>query len=230
MLTRLLSCAVLAGTALCLTSSVHAQEYVKDFWGHPQSDTPPGSRMHCKYGKAWPVDPRPCGPSEPFIHRYHTAHYWPHPYRWDDRNDVRCILAMQKNNGWITATTLYDQHFDPATQQLNDSGRSHLRWILLYTPPQRRTTWVQAGENAATSQARMAAVQSEVTNVVGSDAPPVMLRVCQAQGWSAQEADLVRRSYLGSMPQPRLAVTQLSGAAGSGGGSSGGGGGGSGGQ
>jgi hypothetical protein len=199
MVIRMLSCAVLVGTALGLTPSAQAQEYVKDFWGHPQSDTPPGSRMHCKYGKAWPLEARPCGPSEPCIHRYHTAHYWPDPYRWTDRNDVRNILAMQKNNGWITAMTLYDQHFDPATQQLNDSGRIQLRWILLHTPPQRRTTWVQAGENAANSQ---------------------------AHGWSAQEADLVRRSYLGSMPQPRLAVTQLSGAAGSSGGSSSGSGGG----
>lgn len=228
MVTRLLSCAVVTGTALCLTAAAQAQDYVKDGWGHPQSDTPPGSRMHCKYGKAWPLQARPCGPSEPCIHRYHTAHYWPDPYRWDDRNDLRSILATQKNNGWITAMTLYDQHFDPATQQLNDSGRTHLRWILLHTPPQRRTTWVQAGENAGNSQARLASVQTEVANVVGSDAPPVMLRVCQSHGWSAQEADLVRRSYLSSMPQPRLAVTQLAGSSGSGGG--GGGGNGSGGQ
>lgn len=227
MVKRMIACAVLVGAALCSTTSVHAQEYVKDFWGHPQSDTPPGTRAECKYGKLWPLSPRPCGPSEPCIHRYHTAHYWPDPYRWDDRNNIRCILELQKSNGWIAATTLYEQHFDAVSQQLNDSGRSHLRWIVLHTPANRRTVWVQTGENAAVSQTRLVGVQAEVTNIVGTDAPPVMLRVCQAQGWSAQEADLVRRSYLGSTPVPRLPVTSPGG---TGGGSSSGSSNGSGGQ
>src|SRR5437868_7752890 len=90
-------------------------------------------------GRQWPLAPRHCGPTETCVQKYHTAHYWPDPYRWQDRTSVRAHIAAQAAAGWMTNTTLYEQHFDSDTQELNDSGRAHLKWILLFAPPHRRT-------------------------------------------------------------------------------------------
>jgi hypothetical protein len=190
---------------------------------YPQYDSLPGTRVTYHSGKQWPLAPRPCGPNEPCIHRYHTAHYWPDPYRWQDRSSVRAHVAAQSAAGWMTNTTLYDQHFDPETQELNDSGRVHLKWILLFAPPQRRTPWVQMGDSADISQARLSSVQSEAVAMVGNCAPPIMLRVCQPYGAPAQEVDLVRRSYLATIPEPRISYAAQQGSStGSSGASSGG--------
>ena len=178
---------------------------------YPQYDSLPGTRVSYHSGKQWPLAPRPCGPHEPFIHRYHTAHYWPDPYRWQDRASVRAHIAAQSAAGWLTNTTLYDQHFDPETQELNDSGRVHLKWILMFAPPQRRTPWVQVGDSAEISQVRLASAQNEAAAMLGNGAPPIMLRVCQPYGASAQEVDLVRRAYLSSMPVPQISYTPQQG-------------------
>jgi hypothetical protein len=175
-----------------------------EFW-YPESDSLPGSRVKCHAGKLWPpYVARPCGPDEPFCHRYHTAKYWPDPYRWQNRGAVRAYIESQRSSGWMTATTLYEQHFDPDTQELNQAGKVHLRWILIHVPPERRTTWVQAGESADVSRARLASVQTAAANVFGNDRPTIMLRVCEPYGASAQEVDLVRRAYLSSWPVPRI--------------------------
>ncbi len=190
---------------------------------YPQYDSLPGTRVEYHSGKQWPLAPRPCGPLEPCIHRYHTAHYWPDPYRWQDRTSVRAHIAAQASAGWMTNTTLYDQHFDSETQELNDSGRVHLKWILMFAPPHRRAPFVQVGDSPQISQARLASVQAEALALVGPDcAPQICLRVCQPYGASAQEVDLVRRAYLATMPDPRISyVPQNGSSSGSSGGGSG---------
>lgn len=188
---------------------------------YPQDDSLPGVRTEYHSGKQWPLAPRPTGCPEPIIHRYHTAHYWPDPYRWQDRSSVRAHVAAQSSAGWLTNTTLYDQHFDPDTQELNDSGRMHLKWIMLYAPPQRRTPWVQAGDSPEISQARLANVQALAAAIAPPQCQPViMLRICQPYGASAQEVDLVRRAYLSSMPNPRISYTPQNGSSSGGGGGS----------
>jgi hypothetical protein len=190
-----------------------------EFW-YPECDSLPGSRVKYHSGKQWPLAPRPCAPSEPCIHRYHTAHYWPDPYRWQDRESVRAHFAAQAASGWMTNTTLYDQHFDAETQELNDAGRVHLKWILLYAPAQRRTPWVQAADTPQVNQARLANVQAAADALTGASCP-VALRVCQPYGGSAQEVDLIRRSYLESIPTPRISYTPQQGGGSSGGSGSG---------
>ena len=190
-----------------------------EFWD-PQCDSFPGSRVHYYKGKQWPLEPRLCAPSEPCCHRYHTAHYWPDPYRWQDRSSVRTHFAMQASAGWMTNTTLYDQHFNSETQELNEAGRVHLKWILLYAPPSRRCPWVQAADTQQINQIRLASVQAEATAMLGANCPSIALRVCEPYGGSAQEVDLVRRSYLESIPIPRVSYTPQSGSSGNSGGAS----------
>lgn len=178
-------------------------------------DLPSGSRQRCIAGKSWPLAPRPVGKSESFVSRYHTAHYWPDPYRWEDRGNVRAQLAAQRSQGWITTTTLYDQHFNPETHEINLAGKTQLRWILLHAPAAHRLPWVAAGVTAQASQSRLASAQQEASLIAGPDCPPLMLRVCLPTGTAAQEVDLVRRTFLSTMPSPRLPITSPGGSSGS---------------
>lgn len=178
----------------------------------PEDDRLPGVRTTYHSGRQWPTVARPTGCPETCVQRYHTAHYWPDPYRWQDRASVRAHINASSSAGWLTSTTLYEQHFDPNTQELNDAGRNHLKWILLYAPPQRRTPWVQAGDSPEVSQARLANVQMIAASIAPPQCvPQIMLRICQPYGASAQEVDLVRRAYLSSMPDPRISYTPQNG-------------------
>lgn len=209
---------ILFPVILCsIGSLVLADGPLTDWWA-TDAETAVGDRQRIHSGKQWPLAPRPGGPRQPFVHRYHSSLYWPDPYRWDDRGSVRTALAAQRVNGWITATTLYGQHFDPLTSQINEAGKIHLRWILLHTPPDRRLTWVAAGDDPQTSQVRLASVQEEACLIAGRDVPPIMLRVCQSPGNAADEADMIRRSYMTSIPVPRVPYVPLTSGAGGGGG------------
>lgn len=199
-----------------VAAAAWADETWNDWWSSDEP-VPMGSRQRYHNGKQWPIYPRPQGKCEPLVNRYYNAHYWPDPFRWEDRGSVRTAMAMQRDNGWMSATTLYAQHFDPVTSQINEAGKVHLQWILLHAPPSKRMTWVQAGENPNTSKLRLASAQEEATLLAGNGAPPVMLRVCQATGTSAQEIDLIRRSFLATIPEPRLDYISLSGGGGGGG-------------
>lgn len=202
----LLPMALFSCSSLAMATDPQCCDCVSEFF-YPSHDTLPGVRVECHSGKVWPpYEARLSGCPEPIIHRYHTAHYWPDPYRWNDRSSVRAHLESARGAGWMTATTLYEQHFDPNTNELNEAGRMHIRWIMLHVPANRRATWVQAGDTAQVSQARLASVQVAANRVFGNDCPAVMLRVCEPYGASAQEVDLVRRAYLSSWPVPRLPV------------------------
>ena len=189
-------------------------------WWSSDEDNPPGVREEIHSGRKWPLEPRPTGPKEPYVQQYHDVHYWPDPYRWHDRNSVRTLLTAQQNNGWITATTLYEQHFDHETQEINEAGRVYLRWILLHAPPERRMAWVATGNTMQITQRRMESVQAEAVNITGGDTPLIYPRVCLPVYNSAADVDMIRRSYLGSIPAPRIPYVPLNGGS-SGGGSSG---------
>lgn len=181
---------------------------------YPQYDSVPGTRARCHSGKLWPLAPRPSGPAEPIIHRYHTAHYWPDPYRWQDRTAYRSAFSVQSAAGWMSATTLYDQHFDAGTNELNKAGRQHLRWIVRHVPAHARAAWIQSGDTAEIDAARLASVRAEATAIAGHDLPPIYVRICEQVGSSARLADLVQRAYESSMPPPRIALPgQTSGGA-----------------
>lgn len=200
--------AVLPLVLLTLTSVATAEA---PRWWSSDYDTPSGSRMKCHHGKQWPLAARPCGPCEPCWHQYHTQHYWPDPYRWEDRCNVRAALAGQAERGWVQATTLYDQHFDPETQELNLAGRTRLAWILLHAPAHRRQPYVQTSTDPSYSQTRLASVQNLATELAGPSCPTALLRVCQPFGQNGQECEEIRRRYLSSTPDPRLPFTSLNG-------------------
>lgn len=206
---KLRHCFMLALCVAAVSSSSAGERWnkVKRMWSTPYP-VPEGSRMHEHSGKQWPPYPRPVGEPEPFMHRYHSVHYWPYPYRDEDRCVVRSALDQQTQAGWIAATTLYDSNFDAETHELNHAGRYHLRWIIQHAPPSRRSAFVATADTPAHSQTRLASVQSEAAVIAaGGQVPPIMLRTCQSVGTSAEIVDRVHRNYIDSTPTPRLPLT-----------------------
>ena len=179
-----------------------------------------GSRMHEHHGKQWPPFARPVGEPEPYVHRYHSVHYWPYPYQDEDRSVLRNALTQQTQAGWMAATTLFDQYFDSETNELSQAGRVHLRWIMQYAPPSRRSAYVAAADTPAHSQIRLASVQSEAAVIAaGGQIPSITLRTCQSVGTSAEMVDRVHRSYIESTPTPRIPLTGAASGSAQGGGS-----------
>jgi hypothetical protein len=178
---------------------------------------PIGERQKCKFGKVWPPEPRPTGEHAPLIHQYYANFYWPYPYQCADRQSVYQYQNIQIANGWQDATTLYDYHFDPVSNELNSSGRDHLYWILASAPMEYRTTFVQTSRvDPRISNLRLASVQGEASRFVGAEqVPPVMLRVATPHGTPAAEVMSVfdyRRTNLNPPPM----VQYTSGATGGG--------------
>lgn len=166
---------------------------------------PVGARQRYWFGKTWPIKPRPDGPNQPLVHRYHAAHYWPLPYICDDRAYVRDLTERQVAGGWVTATTLYDYHFDPVSNELNRAGEIQLRWILENTPVKYRVTFVQNAGDGDFNQRRLESVQLQSAQMLGAEpVPPVMLRVTSPLSRPAAEVVNIHRADLETMRPPRI--------------------------
>ncbi|MCA9081243.1 MAG: hypothetical protein KDA58_11840 [Planctomycetaceae bacterium] len=184
------------------------------------ANDPVGARQRYAYGLAWPPQARPCGPKQSCVHKYYASHYWPYPYHCQDRATVRSVMDTQVNNGWIEATTLHWYHFDPITQDLNSSGKQHLRWVLSHAPVQHRQTYVASGTSSEENAQRMAAVEREAVLLVGAEQmPSVLLRVADPSGRPALEVQNILLQAESGRNAPIIPFV----ATGSGGGSGGGG-------
>jgi len=196
-----------------------------DTWYAEKAQLPTGARQREHHGKLWPPFARPTGDKQEWSHRFHTAHYWPHPYNCQDLGYLRTVSASQVDNGWMTQTTLYDYHFDSETNALNQAGRLHLNWILNTIPEHRRYVWVQATEEPADSERRLAQVQQAAGELSANEKlPPIALRVAPTDGRPTNEINHIRELESGSMLPPHIEYTSPSaGTGGSGGGAGGGG-------
>jgi hypothetical protein len=87
---------------------------------------------------------------------------------------------------------------------------THLRWILENAPQNHRVCWVQTGPNRQISELRLNSVQLAAAEMVGQEnVPPVMLRVDSPTGRPAQYIDTQYRSFISSMPEPRITYQAL---------------------
>lgn len=179
-----------------------------DEWYAMHADDPVGERQVYKYGKLWPPQPRPTGPKQLAIHKYHTQKYWPMPYVCSDRQAVYSVWNSQAENGWQSITTMYDYHFDPQTNELNHSGQRHLQWILLNAPPERRRVSVQASTEQAINQARVSNVQMAAAAISGS-APlsEITLRNAFPAGRPAEEVQWLHEQQLELRTPPQIQYT-----------------------
>ena len=171
---------------------------------------PVGQRQQYKAGKLWPPDPRVAGEPLPWLHRFHAAHYWPHPYNEMDRMSVRAIVDAHIAAGWETSCTLHDYHFDTESQTLNSAGRAHLQWILQNVPAAHRQAFVASTVNPEMNAQRLTRVESAVTGLIGQDhSLPVMLRMATPNGRPAAEVQAIFQGRIDSMPAPVINYTSV---------------------
>lgn len=176
---------------------------------------PPGARQKYKYGRVWPVRARPVGPSQTFVHRYHTAHYWPHPYQCQDRAAVQAVCATQVQNGWQNATTFYSYHFDEKTNELNAAGQRHLSWLMSDVPEQYRHAYVAVEVGGDSGSRRISAIERTVAGT--GIALPVTGRVASPLGRPATEVkDILDGAAQNALP-PVIQYVGSGGSVGSGG-------------
>lgn len=166
------------------------------------ANDPPGSRQKYYFGKVWPVRARPVGPSQTFVHKYHTAHYWPHPYQCQDRATVNMFYDIQAQNGWQTATTFYGYHFDETSNQLNSAGLQHLSWIMSHVPPQYRQAYVAVVADQQANSSRIASVEQSIANAAGgTQSISVQPRVTDPLGRPAVEVQrILEGATAGALP------------------------------
>lgn len=187
-------------------------------WYEMRAGDPPGTRQRYKYGKIWPMQPRPDGPPQTAVHKYHSTHYWPLPYICEDRSYVSNMFEMQKLNGWASATTLYDYHFDPATNELNTAGQRHVYWIMAHAPEQYRQAYVASSLDAGSNSARMMSVERQVSLLAAnSTSIPVSLRMGEPAGRPATEVDYIFEQIQTNTLPPKIQYTSAGGGGGGGG-------------
>ncbi len=193
-----------------------------DEWWAEKAALPVGERQKIKKGKLWPPRPRPTGPKQQFSHVYHAAHFWPYPYICQDRAYVHGVLNQQISNGWADETTLYHYHFDAQTHELTEPGRLHLNWILVEAPDQFRQVHIQKVGDDQTNQARLAAVQNAMNEIVidGSVAP-ITWRAGLPPTRPAHEVQRMQLLDRNSLRAPVIGSSSGGGSGGSGGGSGG---------
>ena len=204
-----------------------------DEWYCAHTNSPTGARQKCHKGKLWPPFPRPSGPKQEYWHRFHTAHYWPHPYNTQDLQYLRTVSGSQVANGWTNEMTLFAHHFDAKTNELNHAGNRKLKWIVQIAPAQRRQIWIATSDDKAVDAARVGHVQKQATNLAfDGNVPAVALRVAPVDGRPTDQINRIRAAETNTMPVPRIpfAIGGNGAASGAGalGGASGGGGGASG--
>lgn len=174
-------------------------------------NSPVGSRQVCCKGKLWPPRPRPVGPHQPCVHKYHAATYWPWPYICQDRALVNATAYTQIENGWIAATTFYDYHFDPETNTLNSAGRKHLQWMLTFVPEEYRRAFVSSTYNPAGTEARVVSVETEMVALLGDgNILPIETLVTQPLQRSARVVEQIDRAAYDNLPVPTIEYQAVS--------------------
>ena len=179
-----------------------------------RSDEPVGERQKSHHGKLWPPFNRPCGPEQTCVQQFHATHYWPYPYNIRDQDDVRLVMQTQVANGWATATTMYEYHFDPTTHLLNTAGQQHLAWIITQAPPAHRHIFIASAGDQASNQVRLQSVQKTVAGYSGGEsAMPITLRSTGPLGRPATEVEQIFTNAASNALPPKIEYTAVGSAA-----------------
>ena len=174
-------------------------------WWAAKAELPVGVRQRYAKGKLWPPVPRSTDEPQQFTHTFHAVHYWPLPYVYQDRAYMRDMVLAHQKAGWTAAMTIFQYHFDPETDELNNAAAIHLRWMLQVSDSPYPTVYVQATDDPLTNQKRLDSVTAMVRKLEYSAQKwDVQLRYTQAEGRPALEVDTIRRNELSTMPSPRI--------------------------
>jgi len=72
---------------------------------------------------------------------------WPERYNAEARLSVRDTFAAQQHNGHVLDQTVWNYHFEPATDRLNASGMEHLRYLARRQPVPDTNLFLQTAQD-----------------------------------------------------------------------------------
>ncbi|MBX7075097.1 MAG: hypothetical protein K1X71_18295 [Pirellulales bacterium] len=149
-------------------------------------------------------------------HAWHMNNIWPEPYIAPDRAACRAPFEVMVAQGWQEQNTLTDDHFEHDKAQLSETGRLKVADILINSPEQNRTIFVERVWEGPATEDRIREVQKFVAQRL-PEAGMVQVEetIRRRPTMSGEYTDNVLRGYQASQPTPRLP-----GAGGSAGGSS----------
>ncbi len=140
---------------------------------------------------------------------YYRNKMWPLPFRAQDTQSVLDHFAVQRNNGWKLHNTIGASMFDPATQQLTDSGKAQVRWIVTRAPLDRRVVFVLQGDAPNQTAARVESTQLAISEIIPVGPLPQLYVTDQdAPGSSGVYQTAILRAMQTSVPAPRLTAAQ----------------------
>ena len=144
-----------------------------------------------------------------FHHDYYRNKMWPLPFRAMDTRSVLDHFAVQRNNGWKLQNTVGASMFDSTTQQLTESGKAHVRWIVTRAPQDRRVVFVLQGAGPEQTATRVESTQLAISEMIPVGALPQMYVTDQdAPGSSGVYQTAITRAMATSLPAPRLGEAQ----------------------
>ena len=136
---------------------------------------------------------------------WHRNHAWPQPFIAQDRMAICNPFQTMAVKGWWRQNTLTSYHFHPETHELTEAGRLKVRDIVIASPESQRTVFVVNGFSDQATSIRTDSVQQTIAGFVNTGAmPEVRHLVREPRAWTAEEINLINRSYSSTMPSPRL--------------------------
>ena len=143
--------------------------------------------------------------SQGFHYDFYRNKNWPSPFRQMDASAVLSYMNVQRNKGWRLHNTLGTSMFDPETDQLTDSGRAHVRWIVARAPLNRRVVFVLKGDDQQTTAKRVESTQLAISRFIPvGPLPEIYLTDQDAPGSSGQYQTAILQAMTSTIPEPRL--------------------------
>ena len=142
---------------------------------------------------------------DPISRDFHRNNCWPAPFVKMDAQAVNAPFATMVRNGWRLQNVMGSHHFDNQTNELTSAGQAKVRAILLDSPHQHRTVFVQRSRSMDVTKSRIDAVQREAQRVLPEgELPAVEHTDLSPPGWPAAQIDAINRSRETSAPVPQL--------------------------
>ena len=130
---------------------------------------------------------------------------WPAPFVRIDAEAVRAPLAIMVRNGWRRQNVMGSHHFDSQSGDLTLAGKAKVRAIIIESPAQHRTIFVQRSLRAETTMSRIDAVQRAATAILPEgELPAVEPTDLSPPGWPASQIDLINTNREKTAPAPQL--------------------------
>jgi hypothetical protein len=142
----------------------------------------------------------------------HDNFIWPRQYVWPSRRGICATYDVMIANGWRRNNLLGKYDFLPNGEGLSEAGRLRVEWILTQAPPERRTIFVQRGNDPAETAVRVEAVQALAANMNPSMGPVDVQETLQRDyGRPADTVDAVFTGFTANQPAPVLPAASAPG-------------------